>query len=127
MGGNLGFHLLRQKFDENVIRFWIAELACAINYLHRERVVHRDIKPDNILLDEEGHAHLSDFNIASHLPSNRPLTSQSGTALYMGKQTIVLKPNSLGHLIDDKFSIPVKKHQTCIEVVVIMKPLIGGG
>ncbi|KAH8550285.1 kinase-like domain-containing protein [Umbelopsis sp. PMI_123] len=86
MGGNLGFHLLRQKFDENVIRFWIAELACAINYLHQERVVHRDIKPDNILLDEDGHVHLSDFNIASHLPSHRPLTSQSGTALYMAPE-----------------------------------------
>lgn len=87
MGGNLGFHILRQKFDENAIRFWMAELACAIRYLHQESVVHRDIKPDNILLDEEGHAHLSDFNIASHIPTHRPLTSHSGTALYMGESS----------------------------------------
>ncbi|CAM0139835.1 Serine/threonine kinase [Umbelopsis sp. WA50703] len=86
MGGNLGFHLMRQKFDEHPIRFWMAELACAIRYLHQERVVHRDIKPDNILLDEEGHAHLSDFNIASHIPTHRPLTSHSGTALYMAPE-----------------------------------------
>lgn len=43
-----------------------------------------DVKPDNILLDADGHAHLADFNVASYLQPNRKLTGRSGTAAYMG-------------------------------------------
>ena len=41
MGGDLRFHLNRKTFTEDAIRFWIAELACAIRYLHSKGVVHR--------------------------------------------------------------------------------------
>jgi hypothetical protein len=43
-----------------------------------------DVKPDNILLDAEGHAHLADFNVASYLQPKRKLTGKSGTPGYMG-------------------------------------------
>ncbi|KAJ1907782.1 Serine/threonine kinase [Tieghemiomyces parasiticus] len=41
MGGDLRFHITRRRFIENVIRFWIAEMACAIRYLHSQGIVHR--------------------------------------------------------------------------------------
>ncbi|KAI0738510.1 kinase-like domain-containing protein [Daedaleopsis nitida] len=45
-------------------RMWCAELLVALEQLHEQRIVHRDVKPDNILIDEEGHVALTDFGIA---------------------------------------------------------------
>ena len=45
----------------------------------------RDVKPDNILLDEVGHVHLTDFNIAIELHGSELATSMSGTKPYMGE------------------------------------------
>lgn len=45
----------------------------------------RDIKPDNILLDEKGHVHITDFNIAVHFSERRMLTGVAGSLAYMGE------------------------------------------
>ncbi|KAJ1981572.1 Serine/threonine kinase [Dimargaris xerosporica] len=91
IGGDLRFHITRRRFIENVIRFWIAELACAIVYLHNRGIVHRDIKPDNILLDEKGHVALTDFNIATRPKTGTPLRSHSGTYSYMAPEILANK------------------------------------
>ena len=60
-GGDLRFHISRKTFTEDTVRFWMAELGCALRYIHLQGVIHRDLKPDNVLLDAEGHVHLADF------------------------------------------------------------------
>lgn len=60
-GGDLRFHILRKCFTEEAVRFWMAELGCALKYIHSQGIIHRDLKPDNVLLDSEGHVHLADF------------------------------------------------------------------
>ena len=60
-GGDLRFHISRKTFTEDAVRFWIAELGCALRYVHSQNIIHRDIKPDNVLLDADGHVHLTDF------------------------------------------------------------------
>ncbi|KAL7266491.1 Serine/threonine kinase [Rhizina undulata] len=60
-------------------------LTFALKYIRKDEV-HRDVKPDNILLDHEGHVHLADFNVASDVPTDRPLTSKSGTLAYLAAE-----------------------------------------
>lgn len=85
-GGDLRFHITRKTFTEEAVRFWIAELGCALRYIHGQGIVHRDVKPDNVLLDSEGHVHLADFNVASDLTPGKPLTSKSGTLAYLAPE-----------------------------------------
>ena len=49
------------RLPEDMSRFYIAEMVLAIDSLHKMRYVHRDIKPDNVLLERSGHIVLADF------------------------------------------------------------------
>ncbi|KAL6897032.1 serine/threonine protein kinase [Trichoderma evansii] len=85
-GGDLRFHISRKTFTEEAVRFWIAELGCALRYVHSQNIIHRDVKPDNVLLDAEGHVHLTDFNVASDIVPGRIMTSKSGTLAYLAPE-----------------------------------------
>jgi serine/threonine protein kinase len=50
--------------DEGLAKVYVAELVLAIHHLHRRGVVHRDIKPDNILIGQDGHVRLTDFGLS---------------------------------------------------------------
>lgn len=85
-GGDLRFHISRKTFTEEAVRFWIAELGCALKYVHSQGIIHRDVKPDNVLLDADGHVHLTDFNVASDVIPGKVLTSKSGTLAYLAPE-----------------------------------------
>ncbi|KAK3678587.1 Serine/threonine kinase [Recurvomyces mirabilis] len=85
-GGDLRFHITRKTLTEEAVRFWIAELGCALRYVHQQGIVHRDVKPDNVLLDSEGHVHLTDFNVASDYVPGKSLSSKSGTLAYLAPE-----------------------------------------
>jgi len=66
-GGNL--HSLRQKqpgkhFSEPAARFYVAEVLLAMEYLHMLGIVYRDLKPENVLVRDDGHIMLSDFDLS---------------------------------------------------------------
>lgn len=69
-GGDLRFHISRKTFTEDAVRFWISELGCALRYIHGQGIIHRDVKPDNVLLDADGHVHLTDFVCTLELPEH---------------------------------------------------------
>ncbi|EXL66588.1 AGC/YANK protein kinase [Fusarium oxysporum f. sp. conglutinans race 2 54008] len=85
-GGDLRFHISRKTFTEEAVKFWIAELGCALRYIHSQNIIHRDIKPDNVLLDADGHLHLTDFNVAKDVVVGKTLMSKSGTLAYLAPE-----------------------------------------
>lgn len=71
-GGDMMTHLIRlDTFTEDQTRFYIAQTVLAINSIHELNYVHRDIKPDNLLLDHRGHLKLSDFGLCTGLQTTR--------------------------------------------------------
>ncbi|KAF8916042.1 kinase-like domain-containing protein [Mucidula mucida] len=67
-GGDLMSMLIKYSvFSEDVTRFYMAECILAIEAVHNLGYIHRDIKPDNVLIDRHGHLKLSDFGLSTGL------------------------------------------------------------
>ena len=65
-GGELFFHIVKQKrFTESVAKFYIAEIILAIEHLHDNDILYRDLKPENVLIDYDGHVKLTDFGLSA--------------------------------------------------------------
>ncbi|KAF8390829.1 hypothetical protein HHK36_023128 [Tetracentron sinense] len=86
-GGNL--HSLRQKqpnkfFSEEAARFYASEVLMALEYLHMLGIVYRDLKPENVLVREEGHIMLSDFDLSLRCSVNPTLVKSSSVHIGNG-------------------------------------------
>ena len=67
VGGDLMTLLMKKDIlSEEEAKFYIAELVLAVDSIHKMNYIHRDLKPDNILIDRKGHLKLSDFGLCKY-------------------------------------------------------------
>jgi len=90
IGGELFSHLRKAgRFTNEVTRFYAAEIVSAIEYMHGFDIVYRDLKPENLLLDNTGHIKITDFGFAKQV-EDRTWTL-CGTPEYLAPEIIQSK------------------------------------
>ena len=67
-GGELFFHLKEaRRFPESRAKFYAAQILLGIDHLHTEDIIYRDLKPENVIMDDVGNVCLTDFGMAKRL------------------------------------------------------------
>lgn len=91
-GGDLKFHIYNMGgepgFPEERSRFYACEIILGLGHLHKEGIVYRDCKPENILLDSKGHVRISDLGLAVEIPQGEAVRGRVGTVGYMAPEII---------------------------------------
>lgn len=93
-GGNLYSRLISENsFSLETVRFYSAQIALAIGYLHEKDVIHRDLKLENILIDKDGYLKLADFGLVkNNMIDDETTRTFCGTPEYTAPEMILKKP-----------------------------------
>jgi TolB protein len=90
--------ILRAKHGKpmavNEVLIYLKALSAALGYAHANGVVHCDVKPGNVMIDQGGNIYLTDFGIARHSDSATTTLATSGTVAYMAPEQILGEPVS---------------------------------
>ncbi|KAJ1651856.1 hypothetical protein IWQ61_007676 [Dispira simplex] len=94
-GGDIATQLARYfRFSENRVRFYAAEIILGLEKLHDMGIIYRDLKPENMLLDRQGHILLTDFGLSKKFTlttdckSRQRTTTFCGTAEYLAPEML---------------------------------------
>ena len=88
-GGSLADRLTAYKDDPKAAATLLAEVAEAVHHAHMRGILHRDLKPANILIDDQGHPHVTDFGLAKRVQADAEVTASGavlGTPAYMAPE-----------------------------------------
>jgi len=99
-GGELFFHLSRAgRFSEGRCKFYASEILLGLEYLHSLSIIYRDLKPENLLLDSDGHAKITDFGLSKEgISDNVSARTMCGTPEYLAPE--ILDKKGHGKAVD---------------------------
>jgi len=99
-GGNMSRALHKdRRFTEDRARMYLAEIILAMEDLHKRDIIFRDLKPDNIVFDSDGHALLTDFGLAKEgIMTSNQSKSFCGSPAYLAPE--MLKRQGHGKSVD---------------------------
>ncbi|TGZ34740.1 Uncharacterized protein DBV15_10819 [Temnothorax longispinosus] len=108
LGGEL-WTVLRDKghFDDGTTRFYTACVVEAFDYLHSRNIIYRDLKPENLLLDNQGYVKLVDFGFAKRLDNGRKTWTFCDTPEYVAPKVILNKDYDISA---DYLLVPWRSH-----------------
>lgn len=78
-GGDLKYHIYNvgeRGLERDRVMFYSAQIICGILHLHSIKIVYRDMKPENVLLDDNGHCRLSDLGLAVEVKDGKKITNK---------------------------------------------------
>jgi len=95
LGGEL-FSLMRKKrcFPEKQSRFYAASVVLIFEYMHAKNIIYRDLKPENLLLDEDGYIKLTDFGFA--IQTTKRTYTMCGTPDYLAPEMVASQGHGKG-------------------------------
>jgi serine/threonine protein kinase len=102
-------HPRGQPLSLPLILSYVQQVASALQHAHQHRLIHRDVKPDNMLLQDDGSVVLSDFGIVTiaHSTSSRGIEAMAGTAAYMAPEQMQGEPRSAS----DQYALAVTTYE----------------
>eukprot|EP00287_Rhodomonas_sp_CCMP768_P010568 CAMPEP_0196724168 /NCGR_PEP_ID=MMETSP1091-20130531/6137_1 /TAXON_ID=302021 /ORGANISM="Rhodomonas sp., Strain CCMP768" /LENGTH=357 /DNA_ID=CAMNT_0042066267 /DNA_START=209 /DNA_END=1282 /DNA_ORIENTATION=- len=92
IGGEFFSHLRKaQRFPDDTSKFYAAGVALVFEYMHNQNIVYRDLKPENLLLDSQGHLKVCDFGFAKPVEPGQNTWTLCGTPEYLAPEIILNK------------------------------------
>lgn len=91
-GGELFFHIQNNgPFDEDQTRMYTCEIILALEYLHKKKIIYRDLKPENVLLGIDGHIKITDFGLSKLYLDDDKAYTICGTPEYLAPEILLGK------------------------------------
>ncbi|MEE6470580.1 hypothetical protein FKM82_009005 [Ascaphus truei] len=112
-GGDLRFHIYNVDeenpgIDEPRACFYTAQIICGMEHLHQNRIVYRDLKPENVLLDNDGNVRISDLGLAVQLKEKKTKTKG-----YAGTPDLVENADLKNRILNEPVTYPEKFREVC--------------
>ncbi len=109
-GETLYDRMTRRRMTDVEAARWIDQVSGALEFAHQQGIIHRDVKPANIIVDDAGDAHLTDFGLARMIEGSNTLTG----SMLMGTPAYVAPEQGRGKRVDarsDEYSLGIVMYQ----------------